>query len=382
MSHKIKYLHIFGPDTKNSYGIMTQLHKYCDLEQHKFLIAAYRECKNRFPKLKEFDDLIFIPDECSRLQRIWFFLKILGSAENIIWHSMFFTTKKYLYFLFFFRGILRKSTWIEWGADLYNWEYANPTRKQKILNYMGRKVKKSFRNIGLTFPVNKEKYVEQFGDKHRFFYTPMCNPYYEADGLIKFINGIRDKKNLLANKKPGEICVQVAHNSFAFNNHVKLLNYLEQYKNENIKLRMPLSYGVAGINGQFGGKTYVNAIIDYGEKMWGEKIEIMRVGISFEDFVGVLWNTDIAVFDFDRPCGLGTIRMLLFMGKKVFIPSGNSFYDFFISKGVKVYDTNQIPYMTFEEFSKPVENTDLTWIEEYINNEKCIEHWLEMFENL
>lgn len=374
--NKIKFLHIFGPDTKNSYGIMRQLHKYCNLDEHKYLIAAYDECKERFPKLNEFPDLIFVPHDCSRFKRIVFFVKLLMSAENIIWHSLFFTTKKYLYFLYVFRHFLKKSTWIEWGADLYNWEYENPNRKQKILNHIGRKVRKGFANVGCIFPSDREEYIKQYGNKARTFYTPMCNPLYEADGLMKFIDS---QKVDVSNE---EVQVQVAHNSFSFNNHVKLLNYLEKYRDEKIHLFLPIAYGKAGINGRFGGNIYLNAIEKYADEMWGDKIDILTQGIPFEKYISMLWKIDIAVFDFDRPCGLGTIRILLYMGKKIFIPSGNPFYDFFIKNGIKVYDTNQIPNMSFEEFCEPVTETDLSWIKGYLNNETNTKFWLEMFEEI
>ena len=105
-AEKIKFLHIVGPDTKNSYGIMSQIHKKQDMNEHRFLITAYESCKERFPKLEEFDDNIFMPEECPwprRLRRLLFFYRTLSSAEILVWHSLFFTTQKYMCFLLFFQ---------------------------------------------------------------------------------------------------------------------------------------------------------------------------------------------------------------------------------------------------------------------------------------
>ncbi len=455
---KIEFLHIIGPDTKNSYGIMNQLHKHCDLERHKFLISAYDECRNRFPKLKEFDDLMFIPCKGGRLKRIIYFYKMLNSAEHIIWHSLFFTTRKYLLFLYFFKKFQKKSTWIEWGADLYEWEYENPNFKQKIWNHIGRQVRVGFENVGLIFPTDKEIFIEQFGDKPNFFYTPMCNPYAEATGLMDYIDACNPaneqvqhdtaatvensnpvapsekdeqenndllydkaeeqlddeqtpsekaepevspandgggydslvetndvaeiKENLTGSKKQSPFYVQVAHNSFFFNNHIKILNNLEPYKDENIKLFIPLAYGFAGINGRFGGKAYPAAVEKYAKEMYGNKVYVMTKGIPFDEYVRLLWTVDAAVFDFDRPCGLGNIRIMLYMGKKIFLPAENAFYKFLTEQGIKVYDANKIPEMTYEEFSAPVEGTDLTWIKDYMNNDSCIKRWLDMFDKI
>ncbi len=373
----IEFLHVIGPDTKNSYGIMSQIHKNCDMTKHKFIVTAYTECRNRYPKLYEFEDVMFVPHEGTRLQRILFFYRLLKSAKHIVWHSLYFTTKKYLYFLYFFKSIQKKSTWIEWGADLYLWEYENPTFKQKILNYIGRKVREGFPNIGVTFPVNESIYRKQFGGEHRFFYTPMPNPMSEATGLLDFID--EQKPEISEKKRP---MVQVAHNSFFFNNHIKLLNMLEQYKEDDIQLLIPLTYGFAGINGSFGGKAYLKAVDEYAKKMFGEKASVMTKNIPFDEYVKLLWKVDIAVFDFDRPCGLGNMRILLYMGKKVFIPGDNDFYKFLTEKGIQVFDTNKIPEMTYEEFIAPPDNTNLEWIRDYMNNDSCIHRWMEMFDKL
>lgn len=376
---KYTFLHIIGPDTKNTYGIISQIYKHCDMSKHQVLVSAYEEARNRFPKMKEWDGLMFIPHKGGKLKRILFFYRTLRDAEHIIWHSLFFTTKKYLLFLYFFKSFLKKSTWIEWGADLYLWEHQNPSFKQKILNHIGRKIREGFPNVGLIFPTDEVVYREQFGGEHRFFYTPMCNPMKEANGLAEFIDA--NKPEIDPNEERTTL-VQVAHNSFFFNHHVKLLNYLEHFKNENVKFILPLAYGVAGINGSFGGRSYLNAVKKYAVDMFGKKACIQTKGLPFEDYVKLLWKTDVAVFDFDRPCGLGNLRILLYMGKKVYLPAGNPFFDFFISHGVKVYDTNKIPEMTFEEFIAPPEDTDLTWIRDYSNNEHNIRKWLKMFDEL
>lgn len=117
----IKFLHVVGPDTKNSFGIMQQIHATQDMREHRFLITAYESCKQRFPKLEQFPDNLYIPEHCGfpkRLRRIAFFLRHLRDADVIVWHSLFFTTRKYIWFLFAFPSLMEKSVWVEWNADL------------------------------------------------------------------------------------------------------------------------------------------------------------------------------------------------------------------------------------------------------------------------
>ena len=355
---------------------MQQIYKNCDMSRHQFVIAAYKEAQMRFPKLNEFPNLIFIPDRGGKIKRILFFFSLLKNADHIIWHSLFFTTRKYLYFLYFFKSLQKKSTWIEWGADLYSWEINNPNRKQKILNKIGKTVRERFQNIGLIFPIDEIVYRQKYGESHKFYYTPMPNPMKEPTGLLDFIDQNRPQNQTSGRK----YLIQVAHNSFFFNNHIKLLNYLEHFKNEDMHLLLPLTYGVSGINGMFGGKQYLNAVKSYAKRRFKEKACLMTRNVPFEQYVRLLWQVDCAVFDFERPCALGNIRILLYMGKKVYLPAGTPFYNFFIEHGIKVYDTNRIPDMTFEEFIAPPEDSNLEWIRDYMNNDSCIKHWQEMFD--
>ena len=380
MEKRIKFLHIVGPDTKNSYGIMSQIHKTQDMDEHKFLITSYEKSRERFPKLQEFDDNLFIPEDCpspKRLHRIWYLYKTLSRADVLVWHSLYFTTQKYTWFLFFFRHFLKKSVWIEWGADLYLLKYPETSLKNRIKNFVNGKIRKSFRYIGVTFPVDSIECSRQFGDKVQCFYTPMPNPYKGASELIDYILATRPEK-----RESECINIQVSHNAFTFNNHFYLLDMLERFKDRDMHLLLPLSYGVYGINGQFGGKAYCQAVEKFAESLYEDKITILRENIPFDKYLGVLWNIDIAVFDFDRPCGLGTLRILLLMGKKIFLPANTPYYDFLISKGLPICDTNQIPEMTYEEFIEPVEYTNYEWVYEYMNNDDVMENWNNMFRQL
>jgi hypothetical protein len=373
----IKFLHVFGPDTKNSYGIMSQLHKTCDLNKHKFLITAYSSCKTRFPKLEEFPDLIFIPEAGGRFERMVFFYKILSESEIIIWHSLYFTTPKYTYFLYMFRKFLNKSVWIEWGADLYLWKYSEKSWKGRLKNKVNKTLREKFRIVGCTFPVDEIEVYHQFGSQVRCFYTPLPNPMKEATGLIDLIISCKPK-----NENEDSTRIQIAHNSFQFNNHIKIIELLKRYKDNNVRFILPLSYGIYGINGQYGGKLYRDAVIKYAKENLDNKVTILYKNMDFQRYIRFLWKIDIAVFDFDRPCGLGTLRILLLMEKKIFLPSGTPYYNFLISQGLPICDTNKISEMTFEEFIKPVKYTTNKWVLSYMNNDEVIKEWSHMFREL
>lgn len=375
----IEFLHVVCADTKNTYGIMSQIHKRQDMSKHRFLITASESCKERFPKLYEFDDNIFMPGGnyiTRKVKSVLFFYRMLASAKNIVWHSLFFGTQRYIWLIYFYRRFLKKSIWIEWGADLYNWTFPNNTLRNRIKNYVNKKIRSSFNKVGLIFPVDKEEYIKQFGDRAKFFYTPMPNPRKGDSELIEYIYSLKPREN--RNKK----IVQIGHNAFTFNNHFYLFDILKQYKNEDVIFFLPISYGIYGINGQYGSKKYYDAVRRFARKLFGKKILIHTENIPFDDYISLLWNIDVAVFDFDRPCGLGTIRILALMEKKIFLPSGTPFYDFLQSIGIPVCDTKRIQDMSYEEFVAPVRYRDNSWIKSYLNNGSVMEHWNNMFEQI
>ncbi len=378
---KYKFLHVFGPDTKNSYGILSQLHKKFSSEEHKYLISSYASNRQRFPKLQEFDDLMFIPEEGSILGKIWFFFKTLWDSEIIIWHSLYFTTYKYTIFLYFCRFLLKKSVWIEWGADLYIWNYPHTTLKNKIKNKIAVKIRKSFNYIGCCFECDDVEVHRQFGKSKKCFYTPLPNPMKNPTELIELIEASKPP-SYPEHWKNRSLMIQIAHNSFSFNHHIKLIDYLKRFKEHDIVYVIPLSYGVYGINGQYGGVAYRKKVITYAfRELDGRNLNLFQ-NIPFEEYIRFLWDIDIAVFDFSRPCGLGTLRILLLMEKKVFLPSGSPYYKYLISKGLPIYDTNKIPEMTFEEFTEPPVYDNKEWVYEYMNNDKVMENWAKMFDEL
>ncbi len=376
----IKFLHVVGPDTKNSFGIMQQIHATQDMREHRFLITAYESCKQRFPKLEQFPDNLYIPEYCGfpkRLRRIAFFLRHLRDADVIVWHSLFFTTRKYIWFLFAFPSLMEKSVWVEWNADLYVWEYPETSLRNRIKNYMNRKIRQRFRYMGGTFPVDIAEYKRQFGEKARCFYTPMPNPYKGASQLIETIRAVKPPEGTKYTPM-----VQIAHNAFTFNNHVYLMNLLKRYAQEDVRFFLPISYGMYGINGQYGSKLYSKTVKRCARQILGDKAVILEKNIPFEQYLKVLWTVDVAVFDFDRPCGLGTLRILLLMGKKIYLPSGSPYYEFLRSQGLPVCDTRRIPEMTFEEFMAPVEYTNYDWLYSYLNNGDVMDNWDHMFREI
>lgn len=79
------------------------------------------------------------------------------------------------------------------------------------------------------------------------------------------------------------------------------------YKNEDIKIVLPLSYGDI---------SYAETIETYARTLYGDKVLILRENLGFLDYVKLIKTIDIAIFDYKHQSALGNIMLLLLWGKK------------------------------------------------------------------
>ncbi|MGI6161404.1 MAG: TDP-N-acetylfucosamine:lipid II N-acetylfucosaminyltransferase [Christensenellales bacterium] len=302
---------------------------------------------------------------------MWDFYKLLSQAEHIIWHSLIFKSKKFLLFIYLFRGFLKKSTWIEWGADLYVWQRPGHSLKDKFLNHINRFIREHVKFVGLTFPADEEAFRKQFRSDAKCFFTPL--PF--AHNRLELLEKTRPHT-----KPSGPVRIQLAHNSLQFNNHMAIMEKLERFRGEDIKITMPLSYGAFGIDGRFGGMQYLQSVISCAKDIFGKKAVALLRPLELDNYLRYLWRLDVAVFDNERPVGLANILYMLYMDVKIYLPANTPHYDFFLEQGIDIYDTNAIPDMTYEEFiSKPERREVPKWVMDRFTPGEDIKIWDKLF---
>lgn len=350
----MKFLHIIQLNERNTYHLFRQLHDTYDLSNHTFLVMNVKSATKNFPKFLEFENFKYLP-ESGKISKAKKILMELKEADCVIFNSLLFNSSNYLLLFYLFRFLYKNAAWVEWGGDLYNWERHKRTPKNMVINHINRALRKKMRVIGITSDCDDVEVFKQF---------PKCKAIHLAP--LPFGS---DRIQLLERSRPsvkrsdGVIRVQVAHNSLQVNNHISILSKLERFYSKNIELILPLSYGVFGIGGQYGGFAYKRSVIATAKSMFREKVTVMDRSIEIESYLKYLWNIDIVIFETNRPIGMANILYLMYMQKKIFLPSDSPQYSFFAEKGIEVYDTYKIPYMTYEEFSKPVKSSQVhPWV--------------------
>lgn len=103
------------------------------------------------------------------------------------------------------------------------------------------------------------------------------------------------------------INIQIGHSSTSILNHIDVLENLVKYKNENIKIYIPLSYG---------NKKYGDRVQEVATQLFKDKVVCIREMMDKDDYMKFLSAIDIAIFNTTRQIGLGNITPLLYMEKK------------------------------------------------------------------
>ncbi|SFR49202.1 TDP-N-acetylfucosamine:lipid II N-acetylfucosaminyltransferase [Thiomicrospira sp. ALE5] len=238
----------------------------------------------------------------------------MHQAKKVILHGLF--DIKLVYLLFFMPWLLKKCYWVMWGGDLYVYQLGERSWKWKVREFFRRPVIKNMGHLVTYIKGDYELAQQWYGAKGQyhecFMYT--SNLYKEYDVPHKQHSGI----NIL-----------VGNSADPSNNHLEVFDKLEAFKDQDIKIYAPLSYGNPG---------YAQTTIQQGKQRFGDKFEPLTEHMPFNQYLEFLGKIDIAIFNHKRQQAMGNTITLLGLGKKVFMRSDVTQWAFFKSHGIAVYD--------------------------------------------
>ncbi|MDD2509394.1 MAG: TDP-N-acetylfucosamine:lipid II N-acetylfucosaminyltransferase [Aliarcobacter sp.] len=161
--------------------------------------------------------------------------------------------------------------------------------------------------------------------------------------------------------------IQLGNSADPSNNHIDVLSKLIKYKDENIKIFTPLSYG---------DQVYAQDVIKKGKELFGDKFVALTEFMPFEKYLEFLGQIDIAIFAHKRQQAMGNTITLLGLGKKVYMRSDITPWQLFDSLDVKVYDVANIEIDLMEEKIKKENQQKIT---EYFSKENYLKQLQELF---
>ena len=140
-----------------------------------------------------------------------------------------------------------------------------------------------------------------------------------------------------------ELFILVGNSRSMSNEHIEVLNILSKFKDENIRIFVPLSYGDVP-------EGYVDAVDKVGMELFGIKYVPIKTIMDLKAYQEFLSSIDIMVCNHKRQEAWGNLFTLLRSGKKVFVRKNTATNIDFTSFGLKFSLTDDIIDMSFDEF--------------------------------
>lgn len=333
------------------------------IENEKFTPLFLEMLNNYFPKNS---NMVYIhhANNYDFVKNKYPFVKIIDSfnevdlslaaqpLDKIFIHAFY--DRDLLKFLFENRHCIdfNKVVFIAWGADIYNSIFR---LKKKVIG-----VRDIFSRLKVRF---YEKIKKILMRKVRLYMTFACddiniiNGFYGANGFqfdclypstvnLEDLNKIKKtRKDTIKDTIKGthrSIMILLGNSASDTNQHIQMLDILAKYKNENLSIICPLSYG---------DKEYAVKIKNYGLKLFGDKFIPLMEYMSPVEYANILGKVDIAVFNHNRQQATGNIEILAYLGKKIFIRSDISSWNHYVVRDkCAFFDTKNIEGMSFEDF--------------------------------
>lgn len=320
-----------------------------DFDQHIFLLTTTKQ----EPQLAEHKNVFLLQRSVpARIKHLINTIIKMHQAKKVIIHGLF--DPKLVVVLFFMPWLLKKCYWVMWGGDLYVYQLGERNWKWKVREFFRRPVIKKMGHL-MTYIKGDYQLAQQWygakGEYHEcFMYT--SNLYKEYDVPHKQHSGI----NIL-----------VGNSADPSNNHLDVFDKLEAFKGQDIKIYAPLSYG---------NPDYAKSIIRQGKQRFGDKFEALTEHMPFNHYLEFLGKIDIAIFNHKRQQAMGNTITLLGLGKKLFMRSNVTQWDFFKSHGIAVYDIEAFALTDDEDIQ--IEENKLR-VKSYFSEQTFLKQLREIF---
>ncbi len=327
--------------------------KHFDIKEHFFLLVGGQQ--NKEFAIEEDKQIKVIKNKNDFIKYVINFNIKMYKADKIIIHG--FSQPYCYYYLFSNPWLLKKTYWVIWGADLYGYLEKKISYKEKILEFMKSFCIKRFKGfiteVEGDYKLAKKYYLAQ-GKYYDCFAYP-SNLYKDIDILI-------NKKNI------NKIYIQVGNSASEENNHKEILDKLVRFKDENIEIICPLSYG---------NSDYGKEIETYGKHLFGDKFIALTEFLIFSEYLDILAKIDIAFFNHNRQQAVGNIWTLIGLGKKIYIKNNITTWDTITKKGVKVFNIEDEIILT--KLDDNVKKENITLVKKYFSLLKLVEEWKVVF---
>ena len=264
---------------------------------------------------------------------------------------------------------LGKIVWRTWGGN----KLATSFHNKGMIRMLVKKALHSIavRRVNQFAAVGIHNIVDQFELEKIISKPPMyILPYWQKgrhDTLSKMV-----LKKPVQNKKA--VNVMIGHSGYYEDHHISIMKDLEKFKNEAIHIYLVLAYG---------DRNYVNEIKEYALSTWKDKVTVIEDYKRYNEYVSFLDAIDIAILDSPVQNALGTIALLLFLQKKIYLNPDGVMYRAFQHYNIPCGTVDSIGGSLFSDFSAPVEYPNDSWkMLSVETDDYCYGCWTQLLHDL
>ena len=361
MQYKGKIVH-FVTDEKFIDFVITNFNKI-DPDKHIYLLG--KEINQNLRYIKNPEHIIFFKKNLLSFIKIYF--KLIN-AECVVFHNLF-EISRVIHLLF---PLLPKKVWCAWGGDFYMLKeiesklltpvtqaYLDTVIKNEPFAFNIIHVKNSFSRKIKTWKYNLKLKLRSVAVQRINYFAPVIyDEFLLFNKLIsskpKFlffsygtVKPIEEEKKLIPKQKK-TVHILLGNSASYTNNHLEVLPLLAKFKDEDIRIIIPLSYG--------GNNEYINYVENTYKNIFKDKILALKEFLPLTDYTNLLQSVDIAILPHLRQQAFGNIVQLLNAGAKLFFYKSNLLYNYFHREEIEVHDINHINNLSFHDFISSSDN--------------------------
>ena len=292
---------------------------------------------------------------------------LFNSDDKFFVHGFY--NNRLLRFLYKVRSKFKKNqlVLIAWGGDIYNNRFYLNDHKMDVWVLFHEFLKRKIigkTNIFMTFACADFEVIKEYyhGKGVQF------DCLYPSNADITLLNELKRKE-----KNSNSVRVLLGNSATSTNNHKEALDYLKAFKEEDMEIICPLSYG---------DNNYAKEVDEYGKSLFGEKYRSVFDYLSPEEYSKLLNSVDIAVFNHNRQQATGNIEILSYLGKKIYISSDTTTWKHYVDRDKCIFfDSKRINEMTFSEFVE-FSDTDREVNEKYFERIWDLDYIKELWLNV
>lgn len=320
-----------------------------DFERHLFFLFGDVA---KYP-IKKRSNIIFSTEAEITVKTYIELSMLMNRAEKIIIHGLW--LNRVVQLLTLQPWLLDKCHWVIWGGDLYCYKLAKQDKAWRR--------KEIFRRFVIKRIGHLITYIEGDVNLARKWYGA-CGEYHEC---LMYPSNVYKGQDVIK-KTCSTVFIQIGNSADTSGEHFEMLDILKPYKDEDISIYAPLSYG---------SKEYATKVTVAGNKIFGSKFIAINDFMPFDNYVKYLGAIDIALFNHKRQQAMGNIITLLGLGKKVYLREDITSWQTFSGLGIKLFNIKYVDLKSMKDEEILLNKKN---IKQYFSDSLLLNQWKKILE--